>query len=122
MSVTVSVSGRHLDLTDAMRDYAQEKLLAAIEDRHKISRAEVILTQEKTRSKAEIIVHGKKLNVEAESESYDMYESIDKTVSKIERQINRYFDKKQDHHKTSHGAISAVVDADSDDEDDLDIE
>ena len=122
MSVTVAVSGRHLDLTDAMRDYAREKLLAAIEDRHKISRAEVILTQEKTRSKAEVIVHGKKLNAEAESESYDMYESIDKAVAKVERQINRYFDKKQDHHKTSHGAMSAAVDSDTGDEDELDLE
>ncbi len=117
MSVTVAISGRHLELTDAIRDYTREKLLGIIEDKHKISRAEAILSQEKTRSKAEIIVCGKKFNAEAESESYDMYESIDKAIAKVERQIIRYFDRKQDHHKVSHGVTSATANAADDDSD-----
>jgi putative sigma-54 modulation protein len=109
MSVAVTVSGRHLELTDAMKNYAEEKLSAVLEGRHKITRAEVVLSREKTRSKAEVIVHGKKLDAEAVCEAYDMYEAIDEAVAKVERQIERYFDKMQDHHKASHGETSAIM-------------
>jgi putative sigma-54 modulation protein len=92
-----------------MKKYAEEKLSAVVGDRHKITRAEVVVSREKTRSKAEVIVTGKKLDAEAICEAYDMYEAIDGAVAKVDRQIERYFDKKQDHHKTSHGEMSAMI-------------
>ena len=98
--MTIMVSGRHVEVTDAMKDYAESKLKAILEDRHKITSATIVLGLQKTRHQAEVIVHGKNLNIEANTESYDMYESIDNTMGKIDRQISRYFDKKQDHHKT----------------------
>jgi len=96
-----------------MKNYAEEKLKGILEDKHKITNVKIVLNLEKTRHKAEIIVHGKNLNVEADSESYDMYESIDDAVGKINRQITRYFDKKQDHHKAGHTAVP-VIDEDPD--------
>jgi putative sigma-54 modulation protein len=116
----IIVSGRHVEVTDSMKEYAENKLNAILEDKHKISSARIVLNLEKTRHTAEVIVHGKGLNVEADSESYDMYESIDTVMGKIERQIERYFDKKQDHHKASH--ISKPVAIDEDDENDFEYE
>lgn len=98
--MTIMVSGRHVSVTDEMKDYAESKLKAILEDKHKITNVKIVLDLQKTRHKAEIIVHGKNLNIEADSESYDMYESIDDALGKIDRQISKYFDKKQDHHKT----------------------
>lgn len=112
--MTIMVSGRHVSVTDAMKEYAESKLQAILEDKHKITNVTIVLDLEKTRHKAEIIVHGKNLNVEADSESYDMYESIDDAISKIDRQISRFFDKKQDHHKAAHGAIPAASTEDQD--------
>ena len=114
--MSIIVSGRHVEVTESMKEYAESKLNAILEDKHKISSARIVLNLEKARHLAEVIVHGKGLNIEADSESYDMYESIDTVMGKIERQIDRYFDKKQDHHKTGHGATSVVVD-DPDDND-----
>lgn len=112
--MTIMVSGRHVSVTDAMKEYAEGKLKGILEDKHKITNVTIVLDLEKTRHKAEIIVHGKNLNIEADSESYDMYESIDDAMGKIDRQITRYFDKKQDHHKTGHG-VPAVEDPDAND-------
>lgn len=112
--MSIIVSGRHMQVTDAMKEYAESKLNAILEDKHKITSARVVLNLEKTRHKAEVIVHGKGLNVEADFESYDMYESIDEAMEKIERQIDRYFDKKQDHHKSSHGSVPKADEPDSD--------
>jgi len=114
--MTIMVSGRHVSVTDAMKDYAESKLIAVLEDRHKITNAKIVLDLQKTRHKAEIIVHGKNLNVEADSESYDMYESIDHAIGKIDRQISRYFDKKQDHHKAGHAPMP-IVDKDDEEND-----
>ncbi len=108
--MSIIVSGRHVEVTESMKEYAESKLSAILEDKHKISSARIVLNLEKDRHFAEVIVHGKGLNIEADSESYDMHESIDTVMGKIERQIDRYFDKKQDHHKTGHRAAPAVID------------
>ena len=103
--MSIIVSGRHVDVTEAMKEYAENKLGAVLEDKHKISSARIVLNLEKSRHIVEIIVHGKGMHIEAGAESYDMYESIDEAVSKVERQIEKHFDKKQDHHKSSHASI-----------------
>ena len=114
--MTIIVSGRHVDVTDSMKEYAESKLNSILEDKHKISSARIVLNLEKTRHLAEVIVHGKGLDIEADSESYDMYESIDAVMKKIERQLERYFDKKQDHHKRGTHPLSTVIDDDKDDD------
>ena len=118
--MTIMVSGRHVSVTDAMKEYAESKLKAILEDRHKITNVNIVLDLQKTRHKAEIIIHGKNLNLEADSESYDMYESIDSALGKIDRQISKYFDKKQDHHKAHNSMPVIDKDIDEDDFDDYD--
>ena len=88
-----------------------------LRNKHKISSARIVLNLEKTRHLAEVIVHGKGLDIEADSESYDMYESIDAAMGKIERQLERYFDKKQDHHKGGIRSLPTIIDDDDEDED-----
>lgn len=95
----IIVSGRHLSVTEAVKNYAKEKLEAILSPYHKIGNVRIVLDVQKTRCKAEVIVHGKNLDVEADAESYDMHESIDAAVAKIDHQISKYFDKIQDHHK-----------------------
>jgi putative sigma-54 modulation protein len=99
--MSVTVSGRGESITAAMKEYAESKVQEIIEGKNKISSAEVILATEKNRQKVEILVHGKHLIVEADFESYDMFESIDKAIAKADRQLEKFFDKKQDHHKHS---------------------
>ncbi len=95
----IIVSGRHLSVTEDIKSYAEEKLAGILDGYHKISSVRVVLDVQKARCKAEIIVHGKNINVEADAESYEMRESIDAAVAKIDHQISKYFDKIQDHHK-----------------------
>ncbi|MFA6566790.1 MAG: ribosome-associated translation inhibitor RaiA [Victivallales bacterium] len=95
----IIVSGRHLSVTDAVKSYAKEKLEAILSPYHKIGNVKVVLDVQKTHCRAEVIVHGKNLDVEADAESYDMHESIDAAVAKIDHQVSKHFDKIQDHHK-----------------------
>jgi putative sigma-54 modulation protein len=96
----IIVSGRHLEVEKETKKYIEEKLTGALDFKSlKISSSRVILDMQKNRFKAEIIVNLKQLSVEATSETYDLYESIDAAVEKIGKQVKRYVDKKQDHHK-----------------------
>ncbi|HBC88941.1 MAG TPA: ribosome-associated translation inhibitor RaiA [Lentisphaeria bacterium] len=95
----IIVSGRHISVTESVKTYAEDKLEAILSSYHKISSVRVVLDVQKSRCKAEIIVHGKNLDMEADSESYNMNESIDAAVAKIDHQLTKYFDKIQDHHK-----------------------
>jgi putative sigma-54 modulation protein len=95
----IIVTGRHLDVSDSLKTHAIEKIQSMLSEYRKIISVKVILDQQKTRSKAEIIVHGKNMNYEAESESYDIYKSIDEAIIKMNKQIAKHFDKVQDHHK-----------------------
>lgn len=96
----IIVSGRHLEVENETKKYIDEKLTSALDFKSlKITSARVILDMQKNRFKAEIIVNLKQLSVEADAETYDLYESIDAAVEKIGTQVKRYMDKKQDHHK-----------------------
>ena len=111
----ISITGKHESVTDIMKEYAEKKIRSIVEDKHKINKAIIVLSVEKNRHKAEFIVHGKNLDIEADNESFDMHESIDCAVAKIERQVEKHFDKKQDHHKTGKYKKPKIENVDADD-------
>lgn len=95
----IMVSIRHEAVKSRVKNYAEDRLKSILEDKHKITSASVILDKQKKLFKAEVIVHGKHLNIEADDEAFEIHEAIDSTIGKIERQLDKFFDKKQDHHK-----------------------
>jgi len=82
--------GKHIEVTDAMRNYI-EKRLSKIE-RHFDHILEVIVTLsvEKNRQIVEATLQARRALIRAEEETDDMYTSIDKVVDKLERQIQKY--------------------------------
>lgn len=97
----IIVSNRHFPVSNETKEYVTERIEGIIEGKTiKISSVRVVLDSQRTLKKAEIIIKAKNVEIEASDESYDMNASIDATLNKIETQLNRYIDKKQDHHKT----------------------
>lgn len=97
----ITVTGRHMEVSDGLREYVTRKIQDIVKDVHKITSAKVVLDMQKGRSKAEIIIHGKHLDIESDFESYDMHQSIDNVMEKAAKQIDKFMDKIQDHHKFS---------------------
>ncbi len=85
--------GKHIEVTDAMRNYI-EKRLNKIE-RHFDHILEVIVTLsvEKNRQIVEATLQASRALIRAEEETDDMYASIDKVADKLERQIRKYKEK-----------------------------
>lgn len=97
MSVVVSV--RNGNISETLKEYAENKASKLLDDYPKITSIKIILDMQKTRSKAEVIVRAKGADVEADVETYDMYESIDSVVEKAHAQLKKAHDKIQNHHK-----------------------
>ena len=100
--MNLTISGHHLELTPAIREYVQNKLERIQRHFDHVIDIAVILTVDKLpekekRQKAEITlrVRGKDLHVE--SIAQDLYAAIDALIDKLDRQVIKYKTKLQDH-------------------------
>jgi putative sigma-54 modulation protein len=96
--VQISVTGRHMEVTDAIRGHAEEKIARELAEFPRVQSVHVILAIEKYRHIAEVVAQAPHhIHVEAKEESDDMYVSIDRAVEKLEKQLHKVWDKLQDH-------------------------
>ena len=93
----IMITGRHLDVTPALREHTEARLKKLEKYLNKTKEAAVILTVEKHRHIAEISLRMDGFLVQAEEETGEMYASIDTAVDKIGRQLRRYKERLQDH-------------------------
>lgn len=109
----ISVTARHMDITDAIRTYAEDKVGEELSEFTRLMSVHVILDIEKYRHIAEIVAEGSHhIRIEAESTSDDMYVSIDQAVEKAAKQLRRSRDKIQDHkHRESLAEVELEVQA-----------
>ncbi|MFZ4535600.1 ribosome hibernation-promoting factor, HPF/YfiA family [Propionivibrio sp.] len=105
--MNLKISGHHLEITPAIHAYVTGKLERVIRHFDNVIDVNVILSVDKLNQKAEVTVHlpGKDVFVEAIDE--DLYASIDSLVDKLDRQIQKYKHKLQDHHRGQ--KISQIV-------------
>lgn len=89
----MNISGHHLDITDALRDYVTEKMSRLERHFDKITNVQVILEVEKLRQKAEAILHVAGGEVVANAEHTDMYAAIDMLTDKLDRQLIKHKEK-----------------------------
>jgi len=89
----ITFKGKHIEVTDAMRNYIEKRLNKI--DRHFDHILEVIVTLsvEKNRQIVEATLQASRALIRAEEETDDMYTSIDKVADKLERQIKKYKEK-----------------------------
>lgn len=99
--MAIEITGRHVSITESMRDYASKKVQNAVADFAEVENVHVILDVQKYRQIAEVVVQGRQhLRLEAREVSDDMYASIDTLMDKIERQLMKTHQKhvgKRDH-------------------------
>ena len=90
----ITVTVRHEEVTDSLRDYAQSKIEGIHLDYPRIIEAKAILDVQggnKKRHLAEIILFcADHIVIDASSESEDMYKSIDETIHKIARRMRKH--------------------------------
>ncbi|MEO8350089.1 MAG: ribosome-associated translation inhibitor RaiA [Chthoniobacteraceae bacterium] len=91
VNIPIQVTGRHIDITEAMSDYARQKVEQIHLDYPRITEVQFILDVEKHRHSAEmILICNNHITIEASHECDDMYAAIDGVLSKVTRQMRKY--------------------------------
>ena len=97
----LNISGHHVDVTDAMKSYVEEKLQKLERHYDHITNAHVILTVEKIQQRAEATVHISGAEVFADANCDDMYAAIDGLSDKLDKQVRRHKDRIRGHHASA---------------------
>jgi putative sigma-54 modulation protein len=99
----LTISGHHIDVTDALKSYVTGKLDKITSHFDDVVDTKVILSVEKHKEKdgkrAECTLHIKGADLFAESSNADLYAAIDDMAAKLERQVMRHKEKIQSHAK-----------------------
>jgi len=98
----LNLSGHHVDITDSMRAYVEEKLAKIERHFDHVTNVQVILSVEKLEQKAEATVHLAGNDVFAEAVNEDMYAAIDSLVDKLDRQVVKHKEKLKSHRGNGH--------------------
>jgi putative sigma-54 modulation protein len=97
--MNVIVNGRHLEITPALRSYAEEKIGKFDKYLSNITEAVATLSVEKYRHKAEVLLKVNGVMIQAESITGEVYSAIDEVVDKLEKQVVKYKEKHHDYRK-----------------------
>jgi putative sigma-54 modulation protein len=103
MKMKLTISGHHIEVTDALKSYVTGKLDKITGHFEEVVDTKVTLSVEKHKEKdgkhAECTLHLKGADLFAESSNADLYVAIDEMAAKLERQVMRHKEKIQDHSK-----------------------
>lgn len=89
---------RHMEQSDALKAYAEEKLERVVKYIDGPINAQVYFAVEKKiRHIVEIVITAKGVSTKASEATSDMYAAIDAVIDKIERQLKRYKEKIKAH-------------------------
>ena len=91
------VSGHHVSVTPAIRDYVHSKLSRVNRHFDHVIDVSVILSVEKLAHKVEVNVHVRGRDIFVETVDENMYAAIDTLADKLDRKILKHKDKSQAH-------------------------
>ena len=95
----ISVTGRHVEITDSLKNFTEEKMARLERHFDHVSNIHVVLSVEKLRHTAEASFHISGSDIFADSTQEDMYSAIDTLVDKLDRQLIKHKEKMTDHHR-----------------------
>ncbi|MCX6874077.1 MAG: ribosome-associated translation inhibitor RaiA [Verrucomicrobia bacterium] len=91
VNLPITITVRHEEVTDSLRDYVHKKIETLHLDYPRIIEAKTVLDVQKNRHVAEIILFcANHITIEAHTEGKDMYAAIDETIEKIARRMRKH--------------------------------
>ena len=114
--MNIAVTFKHIDSSDAIKKYAESKVLKLEKYLNNILEAHVTLSIERVDHKesgvAQIKLSAKNLIVNAEEKSADIYSAIDLLLEKVEAQIKKHKEKMRRKEHIEEGAEISGADED----------
>ncbi len=89
----VTISGRHMDITDSLKLYIENGLEKVRSHFDKVIDVDVVLDVEKHRHIAEVNLHANGIRIHSRESSQDMYASVDTVLDKLDKQVRKFKDR-----------------------------
>lgn len=106
--MNINLTGRHLEITPAIREYATGKFGKIKRHFDNVIDVNIILGVEKLKQKAEATVHISGHDVFVECEDENLYAAIDALVDKLDRQVLKHKEKLADRRHDGSGKHEAA--------------
>ena len=97
--MNLQISGHHLEVSPAIREYVSQKLQKVTRHFDHVIDIHVVLSVEKLNQKAEVTLHVPGKDIFVESIDPNLYAAVDDLTDKLDRQVQKYKQKVQDHHR-----------------------
>lgn len=91
--MNLNLTGNHLDITPAIRDYVIAKLDRVTRHFDHVIDVQVVMSVAKLRHKVEVNLHARGKDIHCEAVELDMYAAIDALVDKLDRQVVKHKEK-----------------------------
>jgi putative sigma-54 modulation protein len=96
----VNITGRHVKLTDNVKEHVEEKLERCLGMFPRIESIHVVLDTENRDQVSEVVIQASNhIRITAKEHSENLYDAIDRSIEHAERQMRKHRDKDRDHHK-----------------------
>ena len=96
----VSITGRHVTVTDNVKAHIEEKLERCLGVFPRIETIHVILDTEALNQVSEVVIQAANhIRISSTEKSENLYDAIDRSIEHAERQMRKQRDKMQEHHK-----------------------
>ena len=118
----VDIVGRHITLTDAMREHALEKIEHLSKYSDLILRVRATLSADADQNVAEVLASVRRSSpLVGEARSDDMYNAIDAAVAKVQEQVRRHKDRSKGHRARARASDVLAPAEEPDEDDDSDV-
>jgi putative sigma-54 modulation protein len=95
--MNLNLTGHHLDITPALRDYVVAKLDRVTRHFDHVIDVTVVLAVDKLEHKVEVNLHTRGKDIHCEAIEADMYAAIDVLIDKLDRQVVKHKEKRAEH-------------------------
>ena len=97
--MNIQITGRHFEITPAIKEFVETKFARIERHFDHITRFHVIMTAEKNRFLAEVILHvPSSPEIVAHCETEDLYKAIDLLEEKVDHLVMKHKEKIKKHH------------------------
>ncbi len=106
------ISARHFEVNDNMKEFIMRELERIEGEYHKLTSIRVVLDQQKHYHFAEVILHGKNINIEADHKAEHLQPAVVEAINKADKQLRKHLDKikSHHHHKNSKAELMQALD------------
>lgn len=105
----ITVEGRHVNVTPAMKDYAVEKISKIDRFTDRVIDVQVTMDIQKREHRVDILMKVDHIRIKSHGATDDMYISVDHAVDRLTSQLRRYRKRITEHHAKGLPAVEMQI-------------